>query len=57
MATMAIGNAGARNAGLFAVQILALADPALAEKLYRHQAEQSEQVRQTDKRVQGEFGA
>src|SRR5919199_5610804 len=30
VATMAIGAAGARNAGLFAAQILALADPALA---------------------------
>jgi phosphoribosylaminoimidazole carboxylase PurE protein len=32
VATMAIGKAGARNAGLFAVQILALGNPALAEK-------------------------
>src|SRR5207253_6465353 len=33
VATMAIGAAGARNAGLFAVQILALGDDALAAKL------------------------
>ncbi|MFP5212073.1 MAG: 5-(carboxyamino)imidazole ribonucleotide mutase [Acidobacteriota bacterium] len=33
VATMAIGKGGARNAALFAVQILALGDPALAEKL------------------------
>jgi phosphoribosylaminoimidazole carboxylase PurE protein len=32
VATMAIGKAGARNAGLFAVQILALQHPALVEK-------------------------
>ncbi|MBN2426954.1 MAG: 5-(carboxyamino)imidazole ribonucleotide mutase [Deltaproteobacteria bacterium] len=32
VATMAIGKAGARNAGLFAIQILALKNPALAEK-------------------------
>ncbi len=33
VATMAIGSAGAANAGLMAAQILALSDPALAERL------------------------
>ena len=33
VATMAIGTAGAANAGLMAAQILALADPALARRL------------------------
>ena len=33
VATMAIGKSGARNAGILAVQILALADTVLAEKL------------------------
>jgi phosphoribosylamine--glycine ligase len=33
VATMAIGKSGARNAGILAVQILALADPVLAERL------------------------
>ena len=33
VATMAIGAAGAANAGLMAAQILALADPGLAERL------------------------
>ena len=33
VATMAIGAAGAFNAGLMAAQILALSDPALAERL------------------------
>jgi len=33
VACMAIGRAGAANAGLMAAQILALADPALAERL------------------------
>ena len=32
VATMAIGKAGARNAGLFAIQILALESPILAKK-------------------------
>jgi 5-(carboxyamino)imidazole ribonucleotide mutase len=33
VATMAIGTAGATNAGLMAAEILALGDPALAERL------------------------
>ncbi len=33
VATFAIGNAGAGNAGLYAVAILALTDPELAERL------------------------
>jgi 5-(carboxyamino)imidazole ribonucleotide mutase len=33
VATMAIGKAGAKNAGLFAVSILARTDPALAKRL------------------------
>jgi phosphoribosylaminoimidazole carboxylase PurE protein len=57
VATMAIGNAGARNAGLFAVQILALSDNGLAEKLRRQRAEQVEQVRQKDQRVQKELAS
>lgn len=36
VATMAIGKGGARNAALFAVQILALQEPALAEQLKEH---------------------
>lgn len=55
VATMAIGNAGARNAGLFAAQILALADAGLAEKLRQQRAEQIAQVRQKDQKVQMEF--
>jgi 5-(carboxyamino)imidazole ribonucleotide mutase len=35
VATLAIGEAGAKNAGLLAAQILALSDPALAERLCR----------------------
>jgi len=39
VATVGLGSGGARNAGLLAVEILALADPALQEKLtaFRHQ--------------------
>jgi 5-(carboxyamino)imidazole ribonucleotide mutase len=56
VATMAIGVAGARNAALFAVEVLALADETLADKLRRYRADQAEQVRQKDQRVQQEIG-
>ena len=39
VACMAVGKSGARNAAVFAAQVLALADPALAEKLARHKEE------------------
>ena len=55
VATMAIGPAGARNAGLFAVQVLALADQTLTEKLRRHRIQTIEQLRQKDQRVQQEL--
>ena len=43
VAAMAIGRAGALNAGVFAAQILALAEPQIAERLadYRHQMAES----------------
>ena len=49
VATVAIGNAG--NAGLLAVQILATADPALAEALAAYRAELHGQVRAKDTRL------
>jgi phosphoribosylaminoimidazole carboxylase PurE protein len=55
VATMAIGAGGARNAGLFAVQILALADSSLAAKIQEYRATQVEQVRQKDKKIQAEL--
>ena len=39
VATMAIGKAGARNAGLYAVQLLSLNDAALADALVRFKEE------------------
>jgi len=56
VATMAIGPGGARNAGLLAIQILALADPSLAAKLQEYRTTQIEQVRQKDKKIQTELG-
>ena len=44
VATTAIGKAGAVNAGLLAAQILALGDPALAERLRAHRKALSEAV-------------
>src|SRR5438132_11745873 len=55
VATMAIGTAGARNAGLFAVQVLALSDPALAEKYKAQRQEQIAKVRQKDEAVRKQF--
>ncbi len=47
VATVAIGKAGATNAGLLAAQILALGDPALATRLAAHRAALSEGVAET----------
>ena len=44
VATLAIGEAGAANAGILAAQILALSDPALAERLTAFRAAQTESV-------------
>jgi len=46
VATLAIGKAGATNAGLLAVSILSNARPDLREKLRAFRAEQTEKVRQ-----------
>lgn len=42
--TLAIGAAGAKNAGLLAAAVLALTDPALAQKLETWRVEQSDSV-------------
>ncbi len=44
VATLAIGEAGAANAGILAAQILALSDPELAERLSAFRAAQTESV-------------
>ncbi len=44
VATFAIGEAGAKNAGLFAVAILARRDPALASRLDQFRSSQTEKV-------------
>jgi 5-(carboxyamino)imidazole ribonucleotide mutase len=47
VATLAIGVAGARNAGILAAQILALGDPALAARLADRRARQTAAVAET----------
>jgi 5-(carboxyamino)imidazole ribonucleotide mutase len=53
VATVAIG--GARNAGLLAVRVLAVADPALRTALERFQAELADAVRAKDAAVRARF--
>jgi 5-(carboxyamino)imidazole ribonucleotide mutase len=45
--TLAIGEAGARNAGILAAQILALSDPALAQRVADFRARQTAAVPET----------
>jgi len=47
VATFAIGEAGAKNAGLHAAAILALSDPALAERLATWRKQQTDSVAET----------
>lgn len=47
VATVAIGKSGARNAGILAAQILALSDPALAERLRAYRAQLAAEVEKT----------
>jgi len=48
VAAVAIGKAGAKNAAILAVQILALADVSLREKLARFKKKQEQEVREKD---------
>jgi 5-(carboxyamino)imidazole ribonucleotide mutase len=49
VATLAIGDMGATNAGLLAAQILALADAALLKRLEAHRAKRTAAVAETPK--------
>jgi phosphoribosylaminoimidazole carboxylase PurE protein len=55
VATMAIGDSGARNAAIFAAQILALSDPRLQEVLKRHKADLAQKVAQQEERIPREY--
>lgn len=52
VATMAIGKAGAKNAALFAVQILALADPTLSDQLRVYKERLASEVEEKDEALQ-----
>jgi 5-(carboxyamino)imidazole ribonucleotide mutase len=47
VATLAIGEAGAKNAGILAAQILALSDEALADRLAAYRTAQTDAVAET----------
>jgi 5-(carboxyamino)imidazole ribonucleotide mutase len=51
VATVAIGKAGATNAGILAAQILALGDPSLAKKLEAHKEKLARGVEQKSKKL------
>jgi 5-(carboxyamino)imidazole ribonucleotide mutase len=52
VATMAIGEAGAKNAAILAVQILALSDKGLTEKLVKFRKTQAKKVIEKDSEIQ-----
>jgi len=60
VATMAIGKAGARNAGIFAAQMLAVDDAELSEKLVQFKADMAKGVEEKaealSKKVAADFG-
>jgi len=52
VATMSVGKAGAKNAAVFAVQILALGDKKLCEKLVQFKKSQKDKVIEKDSALQ-----
>ena len=53
VATVSIGKPGATNAGVLAAQILAVADPALAERLVAYKRQLADKVEQAAARLEG----
>ena len=53
VATMAIGKAGAKNGGIFAVQILAKKNRELEKKLFRYKEEMAKEVEGKSKIIHG----
>jgi phosphoribosylaminoimidazole carboxylase PurE protein len=52
VATVSIGKSGAKNAGILTAQMIALADPVIAEKLAAFKSEMAENVEQKAKQVE-----
>lgn len=57
VATVAIGKAGAINAAILAVQIMALSDAVLKRKLTAYKKKMADDVRKADAELQAELGA
>jgi len=55
VATVAIGKAGAKNAGYLAAQILAVGDPALADRLEAERESNREDIRRQNQDLQQEL--
>jgi phosphoribosylaminoimidazole carboxylase PurE protein len=49
--TLSIGKAGARNAALLAIQILAISDPALRAKLHQYKGKIAQEVEEKDRKL------
>jgi phosphoribosylaminoimidazole carboxylase PurE protein len=56
VATVAVGKAGATNAALLAVEILAVTDESLRDRLEAFRREQAQAVADKDRRVQDKLG-
>ena len=56
VATVAIGKAGAKNAGYLAAQILAVSDTTLAERLRAERKANAEKIQARDAEIQKELG-
>jgi len=57
VATVAIGKAGATNAGILAAQILAVNDPGLAAKLATHKQKLATGVEEKSRKLKQEQGS
>ena len=55
VAVMAIGKAGAVNAAIFAAEIIAASDPALAERLLQHKERLARSVAEKSEKVRKDF--
>ena len=57
VASVTVGKAGAKNAALYAISILALSDKSIAKKLKEFRVSQTEKVKAADKKLQDELSA
>jgi phosphoribosylcarboxyaminoimidazole (NCAIR) mutase len=55
VAAMALGSSGAKNAAIYAVQILALSDPRLQEVLQGHKQDLEQKVKEQKDKIPPEY--